>query len=81
VSRQSVSVCLRLDVFLSVLTILGGDVELNPGLPKQQKQRILSFAEVSTTEMPPPPPSQSTTRARAKRANDSEVMAFLREEN
>ena len=79
VSRQSVSVCLRLAVFLSVLTILGGDVELNPGPPRQQKQRLLSFAEVSAAETPPPPPSQSTTRARANKANDSEVMAFLRE--
>lgn len=79
VSRQSVSVCLRLAIILSVLTILGGDVELNPGPPKQQKQRILSFAEISAVETPPPPPSQSTTRARTNKANDSEVMAFLRE--
>ena len=79
VSRQSVSVCLRLAVFLSVLTILGGDVELNPGPPKLQKQRTLSFADVSATETPPPPPSQSTTRTRANKANDSEVMTFLRE--
>ena len=54
-SRQSVSVCFRLADFLSVLTILGGDVELNPGPPRQQKQRLLSFAEVSAAETPPPP--------------------------
>jgi len=52
VSRQSASVWLRLAVFLSVLTILGGDVELNPGPPRQQKQRLLSFAEVSAAETP-----------------------------
>jgi len=79
VSRQSVSVCFRLAVFLSVLTLLGGDVELNPGPPKLQKQRTFSFAQVSATETPPPPPPQSTTQPRVYKANDSEVMTFLRE--
>jgi len=36
------SVSLKLAIVPSMQTILGGNVELNPGPPKQQKQRTLS---------------------------------------
>ncbi|KAH3735197.1 hypothetical protein DPMN_041659 [Dreissena polymorpha] len=45
VSKRSIRVCLCLAIFLSMLMLLGGDVETNPGLPRSQKQRTLSFAE------------------------------------
>ena len=94
VGKNSISACLRLAIFLSVLTIVGGDIELNPGpgtgagaglkaAGKGPKQRTLSFAEVAGSPTGPsgPPPSQEPyrTRAASKASNDSEVMTFLRE--
>ena len=50
VSRVVVSTTVRAVLFLSMLVLLGGDVEVNPGPPKSQKQKTLSFADVSVTE-------------------------------
>ena len=79
VGRRSVSVCLRLAVFLSVLMLLGGDIEVNPGPLSQQKQSTLSFADVASMKTPPSSSTQCTTRSRTKKSSDSEVMCFLRE--
>jgi len=83
VKRQCVSVVLRLAIALSLLTLLGGDVEKNPGpVTKNTRQQTLSFSQVPASETPPPPPpsSQRTSRTRSNKTdNDSEVMNFLRE--
>lgn len=39
VSRASVGLVLRLFLCLSVLVLLGGDVETNPGPPKTQQKK------------------------------------------
>ena len=54
VSRVVVSTTVRAVLFLSMLVLLGGDVEVNPGSPKSQKQKTLSFADVSVTEASSP---------------------------
>ncbi|KAH3814685.1 hypothetical protein DPMN_143191 [Dreissena polymorpha] len=55
-----------LAIALSLLTILGGDVEKNPGpTTKNTKQLTLPFAEVPASETPPQPSSQRTARTRA----------------
>ena len=41
VGKNSVIICLRLIVFLSLLLVLGGDVEMNPGPVTGQNQRSL----------------------------------------
>lgn len=51
-SRSSVSMTLRLVIFWSVLVTLGGDIELNPGPPRNQRQRTISFAEAAATSPP-----------------------------
>ncbi|KAH3823408.1 hypothetical protein DPMN_125207 [Dreissena polymorpha] len=83
VKRQCVSVVLRLAIALSLLTLLGGDVEKNPGpVTKNTRQQTLSFSQVPASETPPPQPqsSQRTSRTRSNKTdNDSEVMNFLRE--
>lgn len=81
VEKNSVSVVLRLVVFLSVLMTLGGDVELNPGPTRGVKQRTLTFVEdqssldISTSSQS----SQANKSKPGKSTKDSEVMAFLRE--
>jgi hypothetical protein len=67
-----------------VLTLLGGDVETNPGPQRSQKQRTHSFAEVTSSpsgSVTFPTTSQEivkrTTRATA--GQDCEVSSFLRD--
>ncbi|KAH3801919.1 hypothetical protein DPMN_155581 [Dreissena polymorpha] len=81
VNRQSVSVVLRLAIALSLLTLLGGDVEQNPRpTTKNTKQLTLPFSEMPASEAPPLPSSHRTTKTRANKAdNDSEVSTLLRE--
>ena len=43
VPRTTVSTIIRLAVFLTILLTLSGDVETNPGPPRPQKQKTLSF--------------------------------------
>ncbi|KAH3800460.1 hypothetical protein DPMN_154093 [Dreissena polymorpha] len=78
IKRQCVSVVLRLAIALSLLTLLGGDVEKNPGpATKNIRQQTLSFSHVPASETPPPPSSQRTARTRSNKTdNDSEVMTF-----
>ena len=45
VPRTTASTIIRLAVFLTILLTLRGDVETNPGPPRPQKQKTLSFNE------------------------------------
>ncbi|WAR21343.1 PTPRT-like protein, partial [Mya arenaria] len=81
-NKRAVSLIFRLVLCLSVLITLGGDVETNPGPPRSQKQRTLSFAEpagVGLASASSPPPSQEATKRATRGSKDSEVMAFLRD--
>ncbi|KAH3796898.1 hypothetical protein DPMN_150475 [Dreissena polymorpha] len=65
-----------------MLTLLGGDVETNPGPPRSQKQRTLSFAEAAAkpTETIATPTSARDAQLNTSRSiQDNEVMCFLRE--
>ena len=65
-----------------MLMVLGGDVETNPGSPRSQKQRTLSFVETAAraTETIATPASARDAHLNTSRSNqDSEVMCFLRE--
>ncbi|KAH3751339.1 hypothetical protein DPMN_185892 [Dreissena polymorpha] len=84
VKRQCVWLVLRLAIALSLLTLLGGDVEKNPGpVTKNTRQQTLSFSQVPASETPPRRRRrhhQRTSRTRSNNTdNDSEVMNFLRE--
>lgn len=77
VSKSSMSVFLRLLVGLSVVLLMGGDVEINPGPPKRQlSQQTISFTDSPTTTSSNR--NQSAT-ARRSTAADNEVMRFLQE--
>ena len=88
VSRVIVSTTVRAVLFLSMLAILGGDVEVNPGPPKSQKQQTLSFADVSVTEASSPQLSaqasnspiytRSTRKVHSQNEN-VELMKLLRD--
>lgn len=63
ISNTSVSVFLRLLVGLSVVLLMGGDIEMNPGPPRQQSQRTLSFVES--------PSGTATGNTRSRYANQN----------
>ena len=74
--RSTVSCLLRWTLFLSLLLILGGDVETNPGPPKAQRQKTLQFSDALASPSSTPPLPRSK---RNQENQESEIMAFLGE--
>lgn len=83
-SGRVASVCLRLVLMMTMLLVSSGDVELNPGPPKQTRQRQLSFAQALTSpasDSSSRTPSVETRQRQHQRPgeNNDEVLSFLRD--
>ena len=81
-ARATVSNVLRLTLFISILLVLGGDVETNPRPTRPQRQKTFSFAESlasPSSSLSNSPTASNRKQTNVQREQDNEIMSFLRE--